>query len=238
MQKLLSSDESVERYLDCLKQAHDQFLATNILEGKQFTKMVQNPLHSSDISYGVPTLFNDMLDQIIEEEEQEEEGPYVEEETDENLRTGFSSLQQQESFNKRVAHHFAQSYAGNDGGTGFYGEGQDTPNDTELPEGVKHVFMALDSEEEEEKKVSKAHARKSRRPVYDNKIIGLSPMVSGRGVEPDNSQMLQDSNFLSAVQQELSASNFMASAEESLQQLEETEVDRQQKRVVGMVAQR
>lgn len=102
MQKLLQSDESVERYLDCLKQAHDQFLATNILEGKQFTKMVQNPLHSSDISYGVPTLFNDMLDQIIEEEEraeEEDEETYEEGETDENLRTGFSSLQQQEAFN-------------------------------------------------------------------------------------------------------------------------------------------
>lgn len=28
VQKLHSSDESVERYLTCLKQAHDQFLAT------------------------------------------------------------------------------------------------------------------------------------------------------------------------------------------------------------------
>jgi hypothetical protein len=39
MQKLLESDAGVEKYLYCLKQAHDQFLASHVLEGTQFTKM-------------------------------------------------------------------------------------------------------------------------------------------------------------------------------------------------------
>jgi hypothetical protein len=69
----------------------------------------------------VPPLFNEILDQIIEEEEGHEESFVEVEETDDNLRTGFSSVQP--SFINRPAHMFAQSYAGNDGGTGFYGEG-------------------------------------------------------------------------------------------------------------------
>lgn len=146
----------------------------------------------------------------------------MEGETDEHLRTGFSSVQQQETFNKRVQHQLAQSYAGNDGGTGFYGEGQDQQNDSELPEGVKHVFMALDSEEEEEeKKQHKINARKSRRPAFENKLIGLSPLVTGRGNEAgDNSHLLSDSNFLPIYQPDPTASNFVTSQEESLQKIQ------------------
>lgn len=49
--------------------------------------------------------------------------------------------------------------------------------------------MALDSEEEEEeKKQQRANNRKSRRPAFEHKLIGLSPMVTGRGNElGDNS---------------------------------------------------
>ncbi len=33
--------------------------------------MEQNPLHSTDLSYGIPGAFSEVLDEILEEKEQE-----------------------------------------------------------------------------------------------------------------------------------------------------------------------
>ena len=48
--------------------------------------------------------------------------------------------------------------AGIDGGTGFIGQGTDKDGfaETDLPEGVKRVFMALDSDEEEKRRPRKS----------------------------------------------------------------------------------
>ncbi len=66
---LHNSNPGFTQYLDCLKQAHENFLQV-MIEGKQFQKMEQNPLHSSDLSYGVPQLFNEMLDERLDGQSQ------------------------------------------------------------------------------------------------------------------------------------------------------------------------
>jgi hypothetical protein len=35
--------------------------------------MIQNPLHSTDINYGVPVVFTEILDDLIEQEENGED---------------------------------------------------------------------------------------------------------------------------------------------------------------------
>lgn len=95
------------------------------------------------------------------------------------------------------------------------------------------VFMALDSEEEEEKQTFKARKSK-RQPAKD--VVGLSPMLTGRYNE-DSSLMQQEQQLLAAYHAD-PISMFGTHQDETLNLLEESEVDRQQQRVVGMVAHR
>lgn len=66
LQILNSDDTMFQNYLTCLKEAHDRFLSY-IFQGHKFQKMEQNPLHSRDLNYGVPQLFNDILDDMLDD---------------------------------------------------------------------------------------------------------------------------------------------------------------------------
>ena len=66
IQYMNSDDEMFQNYLDCLKKAHDKFLLF-IFKGHKFQKLEQHPLHSTDLSYGIPPLFNQILDELLEE---------------------------------------------------------------------------------------------------------------------------------------------------------------------------
>ena len=59
----------MSQYLMCLKEAHDRFLAF-VFEGYRFKKMEQNPLHSKELGYGVPQLFNEIIDGLLEDTHQ------------------------------------------------------------------------------------------------------------------------------------------------------------------------
>ena len=52
-------------YLDCLKEAHDRFLSY-IFQGYVFNKMQQNPMHSTDLQWGVPPEFNAILNDLLD----------------------------------------------------------------------------------------------------------------------------------------------------------------------------
>ena len=63
---MLEADtETFVNYLECLKEAHDRFLSY-ILQGSAFGKMQQNPMHSTDLQYGVPWEFNAILDELLD----------------------------------------------------------------------------------------------------------------------------------------------------------------------------
>lgn len=64
VQMLEAGDEVFMDYLGCLKEAHDVFLSY-IFQGGVFMKMQQNPLHSTDLQWGVPLEFNAILDDIL-----------------------------------------------------------------------------------------------------------------------------------------------------------------------------
>ena len=53
-------------YIACLEEAHNRFL-TLIEQGEEYPKMEQNPLHSQDLNYGVPPIFNAILDELLDE---------------------------------------------------------------------------------------------------------------------------------------------------------------------------
>ncbi len=63
---MYADDEMLQNYLDCIKEAHDSFLGC-LFRGQKFIKMEQNPLHSKDLNYGVPNLYFQILDEILEE---------------------------------------------------------------------------------------------------------------------------------------------------------------------------
>ena len=65
VQVLEADDEVFQNYLDCLKEAHDLFLSY-IFQGNTFGKMQQNPMHSTDLQYGVPWEFNAILDDLLD----------------------------------------------------------------------------------------------------------------------------------------------------------------------------
>ena len=69
IQYLYSNDEMFQMYLNCLKQAHDRCL-NYIFQGYRFKKMEQNPLHSKDLNYGLPSLFNEILDEFLDDTHQ------------------------------------------------------------------------------------------------------------------------------------------------------------------------
>ena len=53
-------------YIACLEEAHNRFLCL-IEQGEEYPKMEQNPLHSQDLNYGVPPIFNAILDELLDE---------------------------------------------------------------------------------------------------------------------------------------------------------------------------
>ena len=63
--------------------AHKEILRNYIFRGCVFRKMEQNPLNSRDAQYGLPPLWNTILDEIIDEQECQErfiyERPMIEE---------------------------------------------------------------------------------------------------------------------------------------------------------------
>ena len=64
--QVLEADDTVfSNYLECLKEAHDHFLA-QIFQGMVFNKMQQNPMHSTDLQYGVPWEFNQIVDELLD----------------------------------------------------------------------------------------------------------------------------------------------------------------------------
>ena len=65
IQVLETEDEVFMNYLDCLKEAHDRFLGY-IFQGYVFNKMQQNPMHSTDLQWGVPLEFNAILDDLLD----------------------------------------------------------------------------------------------------------------------------------------------------------------------------
>lgn len=67
VQVIEANDQDFSNYLECLKQAHDYFLA-QIFQGQVFNKMQQNPLHSTDLQYGVPWEFNQIVDELLDPE--------------------------------------------------------------------------------------------------------------------------------------------------------------------------
>ena len=62
---LEAETEAFQNYLECLKEAHERFLSY-ILQGNVFNKMQQNPMHSTDLQYGVPWEFNAILDEMLD----------------------------------------------------------------------------------------------------------------------------------------------------------------------------
>ena len=56
-----------KKYLSSLDEAHKLFLEY-ILKGYKFQKMEQNPIHSADLNHGVPQAFNDILNDLLEDE--------------------------------------------------------------------------------------------------------------------------------------------------------------------------
>lgn len=66
LQVLEAEDVVFQNYLECLKEAHDRFLSY-IFQGHVFGKMQQNPMHSSDLNYGVPYEFNLILDELLDD---------------------------------------------------------------------------------------------------------------------------------------------------------------------------
>ena len=69
VQVLEAEDEIFQNYLECLKEAHDRFLSY-IFQGHTYGKMQQNPIHSTDLQYGVPWEFNCILDELLDGGEQ------------------------------------------------------------------------------------------------------------------------------------------------------------------------
>jgi hypothetical protein len=65
VQVLEAEDEVFQNYLECLKEAHDRFLSY-IFQGNVFGKMQQNPMHSTDLQFGVPWEFNAILDELLD----------------------------------------------------------------------------------------------------------------------------------------------------------------------------
>ena len=65
VQVLEAETEAFQNYLECLKDAHERFLSY-ILQGNVFNKMQQNPMHSTDLQYGVPWEFNAILDEMLD----------------------------------------------------------------------------------------------------------------------------------------------------------------------------
>ena len=65
VQVLEAEDEVFQNYLECLKEAHDRFLSY-IFQGQTYGKMQQNPIHSTDLQYGVPWEFNCILDELLD----------------------------------------------------------------------------------------------------------------------------------------------------------------------------
>lgn len=65
VQMLEAADTVFMNYLDCLKEAHDRFLSY-IFQGYVFNKMQQNPMHSTDLQWGVPLEFNAILDDMLD----------------------------------------------------------------------------------------------------------------------------------------------------------------------------
>ena len=66
VQILEGQDPMLLNYIACLEEAHNRFL-TLIEQGNEYPKMEQNPLHSQDLNYGVPPIFNALLDQLLDE---------------------------------------------------------------------------------------------------------------------------------------------------------------------------
>lgn len=57
VQVLEAEDDFFQNYVECLKEAHDQF-TSYIFAGHAFNKMQENPMHSQDLQHGVPWEFN------------------------------------------------------------------------------------------------------------------------------------------------------------------------------------
>ena len=65
LQVLEADDEYLQHYIECLKEAHDRFMSI-VFQGVVFNKMQQNPMHSTDLQYGVPWEFNAILDDLLD----------------------------------------------------------------------------------------------------------------------------------------------------------------------------
>jgi hypothetical protein len=66
---LEGGDESLMDYLGMLEVAHQNFLEI-ILCGHRFRKMEENPVKSTDAYYGVPKLYIDMFQELLENTQQ------------------------------------------------------------------------------------------------------------------------------------------------------------------------
>ena len=53
--------------MDCLAEAHNQMLFYIYDPRHVFNIMEENPLHSKDVNYGVPVLYRELLEEIIEQ---------------------------------------------------------------------------------------------------------------------------------------------------------------------------
>ena len=67
-----ADDEQFQNYLISLKKVHDKFLLF-IFKGQKFSKLEQHPMHSTDLNYGIPQIFNQILDELLEEADDEYE---------------------------------------------------------------------------------------------------------------------------------------------------------------------
>jgi len=58
---------SFAEYINSLEEAHNQMLFLIQNPSNKFPMMEENPIHSQDLLYGVPSAFKDILGDIIEE---------------------------------------------------------------------------------------------------------------------------------------------------------------------------
>jgi hypothetical protein len=60
-------NKSFKDYMTCLRDAHNQMLYLIQDPRNHFPIMEENPMHSQDVLYGVPSTFKDILAEVINE---------------------------------------------------------------------------------------------------------------------------------------------------------------------------
>ena len=60
-------DEEFKMYIECLTEAHNQMLWYIQDPRNRYRIMEENPIHSKDVMHGVPSLFKQLLNEIIEQ---------------------------------------------------------------------------------------------------------------------------------------------------------------------------